>query len=98
MQNAIQKATTAQKPTAASRDINMVLNGILDGQAMRKRFDDLLGEVDRNVGVVADLGNILFVGETPEEFVARFAGRICHVHAKDYLRKDSRWPDPGKGW
>ena len=63
-----------------------------------ERFDDFLGEVNRNVGVVADLGNIFFAGETPEAFVARFAPLVRHVHVKDYLRKDSRWPSPGAGW
>ena len=63
-----------------------------------QRFDDFLGEVNRDVGVVADLGNILFAGEQPEAFVARFAPFVRHVHVKDYLRKDSRWPSPGEGW
>lgn len=45
MQGAIQKATT-NKPTAAAggRSVNAIINGILDGDAMRKRFDDLLGK------------------------------------------------------
>ena len=43
MQNAIQKAT-ANKPAPASRNVNQIINGILDGEAMRKRFDDLLGK------------------------------------------------------
>ena len=72
-------------------DQGFVFNGV-------QRFDDLLGEMDRAVGVVADLGNILFVGDTPEAFVARFASRIVHVHIKDYLQKDSRWSNPGEGW
>jgi len=63
-----------------------------------QRFDDFLGEVNRDVGVVADLGNILFVGEQPEAFTARFAPMVKHVHVKDYLYKDSRWPSPGEGW
>lgn len=63
-----------------------------------QRFDDFLGEVNREVGVVADLGNILFVGEQPEAFAARFAPLVKHVHVKDYLYKDSRWPSPGEGW
>ena len=63
-----------------------------------QRFDDFLGEVNRDVGVVADLGNILFVGEQPEAFTARFAPLVKHVHVKDYLHKDSRWPSPGEGW
>lgn len=63
-----------------------------------QRFDDFLGAVNREVGVVADIGNILFVGETPEAFTARFAPLVKHVHVKDYLHKDSRWPSPGEGW
>lgn len=75
----------------AYEDQGFVFNGV-------QRFDDLLGEVDRPVGVVADLGNILFAGETPEAFAARFASRVCHVHVKDYLYKDARWVNPGEGW
>lgn len=63
-----------------------------------QRFDDFMGAMNRNIGVVADLGNILFVGEKPEVFVARFAPLICHVHAKDYLYKDAGWPNPGERW
>jgi len=63
-----------------------------------QRFDDFLGELNRDMGVVLDVGNIFFVGETPEAFAARFASRICHVHVKDYLRKDASWPYPGEGW
>jgi len=63
-----------------------------------QRFDDFLGELNRTAGVVADLGNSLFVGEEPEAFAARFAPLVRHVHVKDYLRKDARWPSPGKGW
>lgn len=45
MQGAIQKATS-NKPAAAAggRSVNAIINGILDGDAMRKRFDDLLGK------------------------------------------------------
>ena len=75
----------------AYEDQGFYFNGV-------QRFDDFLGEVGREVGVVADFGNILFAGETPEAFVGRFAGRVVHVHAKDYLRKDSRWPNPGEKW
>ena len=49
-------------------------------------------------GVVADLGNILFVDELPEEFVGRFSDKIVHVHMKDYLRKSGGGPCPGAGW
>ena len=43
MQNAIQKATANKAPTAA-RNVNQIINGILDSGAMRKRFDDLMGK------------------------------------------------------
>ena len=56
-----------------------------------ERFEQLLDRVDRDIKVVADLGNILFVGETPVDFVGRFAPYIAHVHVKDYLYK------PGHG-
>ncbi len=72
-------------------DQGFVVNGA-------ERFDDFLEALNREAGVVADLGNIFFVDETPEAFVARFLPAIRHVHVKDYLVKDSRWPNPGRGW
>lgn len=49
-------------------------------------------------GLVADLGNILFVDEQPEDYIGAFSSRIVHVHCKDYLRKPGSEPCPGKGW
>lgn len=43
MQNAIQGATKNKAVTAA-KSVNQIVNGILDGEAMRRRFDDLLGK------------------------------------------------------
>ena len=43
MQGAIQKATQTKTPTAA-KSVNQIVNSILDGEAMRRRFDDLLGK------------------------------------------------------
>ena len=54
----------------------------------RKNFARFLAEVDRNVGVVADFGNIQFVDEQVEDFIPPFADRIVHVHAKDYIVTD----------
>lgn len=51
----------------------------------RETFARFLKEVDRNVGVVADFGNIQFVDENVEDFIPAFADRIVHVHAKDYI-------------
>lgn len=53
-----------------------------------KNFSRFLQEVDRNVGVVADFGNIQFVDEHVEDFISKFSDRIVHVHAKDYIVTD----------
>ena len=50
----------------------------------RETFTRFLKEVDRNVGVVADFGNIQFVDENVEDFIPAFRDRIVHVHVKDY--------------
>lgn len=62
-----------------------------------------------NVGVCADLGNILFVNEEPEAFLRAYRDEIVHVHVKDYVRRpathkglagrtESSNPSPGEGW
>lgn len=57
-------------------------------------MERLLEAVDHpNFGLVADLGNILFVGETPERYVGYFAPVIKHVHVKNFLR----WRDENDG-
>lgn len=72
-------------------DQGFVFNG-------RKAFSRFLKDVDRNVGVVADFGNIQFVDEHVEDFIPAFADRIVHVHAKDYIvtAGDSRAVEPGE--
>ena len=43
--NKIQKATATAAPAAkASQTVNQLMNSILDGEGMRKRFNDLLGK------------------------------------------------------
>ena len=54
---------------------------LFNGQENFARF---LRDVDRNVGIVADFGNIQFVDEQVEDFISRFQDRIVHVHVKDY--------------
>ena len=45
MANSIQKAVSGQTPLAKQQQsVNALMNGILDGEGMRKRFNDLLGE------------------------------------------------------
>jgi len=63
-----------------------------------ERFEALLNEVNRDIGVNADLGNIYFVGEKAEDFVGRFAAFIKHVHIKDYLFKSGDKLFPGEEW
>ena len=48
-------------------------------------FHRFLSDVDRDVGVVADFGNIHFVDQSIEHFIQRFSDRIVHVHVKDYI-------------
>lgn len=59
-------------------DQGFVFNG-------KETFTRFLRDVERNVGVVADFGNIQFVDEDVEDFIPAFADRIVHVHAKDYI-------------
>ena len=62
------------------------------------RYEAFLSAVERDVAVVADVGNILFVDEEPEAFIGRFAPLVAHVHVKDYYRKPACGADPGEQW
>lgn len=69
---------------AAERGIECIYEDqgfYFNGQANLSAFLDALG---RPAGIVLDMGNIAFVGEKPADLVRRFAGRIVHVHMKDY--------------
>ena len=69
----------------------------VNGRERFGRFFEKVKSRAANVGVCADVGNILFADEEPEDFFAAFAADIKHVHIKDYLRK--RVPiSPGEGW
>lgn len=50
----------------------------------QENFSRFLQDVGRDIGIVADFGNIQFVDEHVEGFISAFADRIVHVHAKDY--------------
>ena len=50
-----------------------------------KAFQQFIQDVDRNIGIVADFGNIMFVDEKVEDFMPHFSDRIMNVHVKDYL-------------
>lgn len=65
-----------------------------------KGFGDFYNEVKKscsNVGVCADLGNILFVDEEPQPFIETYIQDVRHVHIKDYLRKYQK-ESPGERW
>lgn len=68
---------------------------VFNGKETFRRF---LQDVERNVGVVADFGNIQFVDENAEDFIPAFAERIVHVHVKDYIvtAGSSREIQPGE--
>ena len=68
---------------------------VFNGKETFRRF---LQDVERNVGVVADFGNIQFVDENVEDFIPAFAERIVHVHVKDYIvtAGSSRAIEPGE--
>ena len=69
----------------------------VNGREKFGRFFESVKSRAANVGVCADVGNILYADEEPEEFLPHFADDIKHVHVKDYLRK--RVPtSPGQGW
>ncbi len=63
-----------------------------------KRFQEFVNGMQRDIGVVADLGNIYFVDERPIDFVKKFLPYIVHVHIKDYIFKPGSAPAPGKHW
>lgn len=66
-----------------------------------ENFGNFLADVDRNVGVVADFGNIVFVDDCVENFIPAFADRIVNVHIKDYtvtLHEGERDPKDFYSW
>lgn len=55
---------------------------LFNGAANYGRF---LHDVERDVGTVADFGNIMFVDEVVEQFIPVAGRRVAHVHVKDYM-------------
>lgn len=74
-------------------DQGMYVNGV---ENFRKFYSAVKRQC-KNVGVCGDVGNIMFVDESPEVFFRSFASEIVHVHLKDYYRKCGG-ESPGKGW
>ncbi len=49
-----------------------------------ERFKKFINVVDREIGVVADVGNIMFVDEKADDFFPLVKERILHAHVKDF--------------
>ncbi len=64
-------------------DQGFIFNGV-DG------FGEFLSKVNRNVGVVADFGNVFQSGDSIEDFVNAFHDRFVHAHIKDVIVSDER--------
>ncbi len=59
-------------------DQGFIFNGV-DG------FGEFIDKVERNVGIVADFGNICQAGERIEDFIKAFHEKIVHAHIKDMV-------------
>lgn len=57
-------------------DQGFIFNGV-------ENFGEFLSKVDRNVGVVADFGNVHQSKDDIETFIGAFKDRVSHVHIKD---------------
>lgn len=75
----IAKMADAFGLTCLYEDQGMYVNGVENFSVF---FEDVKSRAS-NVGVCADLGNILCVGEKPAPFLSRFIEDIKHVHIKD---------------
>lgn len=70
---------------AIYEDQAFIFNGV-DG------IEKLLNAVERDIGLVADFGNIHQADETILPFIRRFADRIVHVHLKDMKPAEADTP------
>lgn len=76
---------------AVYEDQAFVYNGV-EGVAR------LLAEVDRDIGLVADMGNCLQVEEHIQPIIRRFADKIVHVHIKDMKWSKTKASDAEYTW
>ena len=51
-----------------------------------ERFKRFLNVIDRDIGVVADVGNIMFVDEKADSFFPLVKDKILHAHVKDFKK------------
>ena len=68
-------------------DQGFIFNGI-------EGFARFLKEVERDVGVVADLGNVYQTGDNIFDFISAFGSKVRHAHIKD-LKFYSEKPEGG---
>ncbi len=61
----------------------------------KETFGRFLQDVNRDIGIVADFGNVYQVGETIQPFLETFGHRAQHVHIKNVLVKETN--DTGEG-
>ena len=66
-------------------DQGYIFNGV-------EGFGNFLADVNRNVGVVADFGNVYESCDNITDFIKAFKDKICHAHVKDMLLTDEK-PD-----
>ena len=57
-------------------DQGFIFNGV-------KNFGEFLGKVQRDVGVVADFGNVYQSGDSIDDFIHAFHDKVVHAHIKD---------------
>lgn len=50
-----------------------------------KGIEYLLNNVERNIGIIADVGSIMFAEEKAEDFICKFLEKIVHIHIDDYI-------------
>lgn len=62
-------------------DQGYIFNGV-------EGFGNFLADVNRDVGVVADFGNVYETCDSITEFIEAFGDKICHAHLKDMLISD----------
>ena len=60
---------------------------MLNGARNCRRICDASGG---RIGILADIGNIFFVDETPEQLLNEVGDFVRHVHVKDYTITDSK--------
>ena len=63
-------------------DQGYIFNGI-------DSFRQFVDTVDRDIGLLADVGNIYQCGDTAPDFIRTFAGRFVHSHIKDVTVTDT---------